>query len=370
MGYQFGHLRAHKVERSRVGKLYRASGGKVSHGAEEDGDFASDGEIERDAAHRGDRGPLQGQGKSPSVRKAGGHVHGKKNKHRMDRKRGGAAKHPDAKQDRKMVKEMVKSSALQHRAKGGKVKGKGAKTIINIVAGGGGKQQPPMMPPPPMPPRPMMPPPGPPPGGPPPGMPPGGPGAPPGMAGPPGMPPGAMPPPGPPRARGGAVKGVSRAIAPAPAPKGKGKTSKATPPVRQGYGTKVRDEAMPLGGGSAGPGDRMPPDTMSWKDGKRNGTAVQHTDGKTDGPDIGRGRVITYATGGGVDPPSRSVRPAKAINGKGMTSMETPPAHTGGPKVSHAAKPVKAGAYPIHAGGRGGEARLEKARSASRRGAP
>lgn len=32
----------------------------------------------------------------------------------------------------------------------------------------------------------------------------------------------------------------------------------------------------------------------AWNDGLRNGTPVQHTNGKNDGKDIGRGKVITY----------------------------------------------------------------------------
>ena len=136
--------------------------------------------------------------------------------------RGGEVReeHPDVKEDRALIREMVKKNDLKHPAKrkdGGGVEGrarggksdrpKGGKTTVNVIVppgmGGGAA---------PMPPRPMMPPPGPPPGG---GMPPPGampPPRPP-MAGMGPMPPGG--PPMPPRARGGkidagAASGVGR----------------------------------------------------------------------------------------------------------------------------------------------------------------
>lgn len=363
MAHAFNHLRAHKVEKSRVHKLYRASGGKVSHGAEETSDFASDGEIVRDKEHRGNRGPNGKQGKSPSVHKAGGHVHGKKSKHRMDRKRGGKVKRacggdtPPSSSMQAPSNPTYNSSTgkVKGLKTGGKVKGKG-KTTINIMVGGQDKPPMPMMPPPP--PRPPMPPPG---AGGPPGMPPGGP--PPG--GPPGMPPPGMMPPGPPRARGGAVKGVSTKIAAAPPMQGRGATSKAVGPAKK-VGTGAKDMAAPPG--PTGVGDKMPKDSLAWNDSAKNKTKVQHTDGKTDGPDIGRGKPITYHRGGAVGL-STPVRPVKPMQGMGQTSKATPPAYSGGPRVSHAEKPTKEGHYPIKTGGRGGEARLAKARGAGRHGA-
>ena len=38
----------------------------------------------------------------------------------------------------------------------------------------------------------------------------------------------------------------------------------------------------------------------AWVEGNRAGTQVQHTDGKMDGPNIGRGKPITYKKGGRV----------------------------------------------------------------------
>ena len=39
----------------------------------------------------------------------------------------------------------------------------------------------------------------------------------------------------------------------------------------------------------------------AWAEGNRAGTQVQHTDGKMDGPNIGRGKPITYKKGGRVN---------------------------------------------------------------------
>jgi hypothetical protein len=114
------------------------------------------------------------------------------------RARGGHVSHPDEKEDKKVVREMVKGEALKHghkahqradkRARGGKVKHKG-KTVVNVnVAPQQAPPHPMPMPPPAAaapPPRPPMPPPG--------------AGGPPGA--PPGMPPGGMPM----RAKGGPV---------------------------------------------------------------------------------------------------------------------------------------------------------------------
>jgi hypothetical protein len=41
-------------------------------------------------------------------------------------------------------------------------------------------------------------------------------------------------------------------------------------------------------------------DGPAWNEGLKNGTQPQHADGKMDGKDIGRGRVVTFKTGGGV----------------------------------------------------------------------
>jgi hypothetical protein len=166
----------------------------------------------------------------------------------------GGGVHDDAAEDRKMVKHMVKKTALRasggpvtsrmdrtpRRAKGGKVGRKG-KTTVNVVVGhpgSGGPSPMPMVPPVVAgPPRPPVAPPMPPPGL-APGLPPGGPGLPMG-----------------PRKGGGRTYAKGGAVKDGPA----------------------------------------------WNEGRRNGTQVQHSDGKDDGKDIGRGKPITYRTGGRIE---------------------------------------------------------------------
>ncbi len=134
---------------------------------------------------------------------------------------------------------------VQAFAKGGKVKG----TTVNvIVSPSGGDKGPMPVPvpvgagaPPPMPPHPPMAGPMPPPGG----------------------PPGMMPPPGPPIRKNGGRIGFAKG------------------------------GAVPKGSASeSGP---------TWKEGRRNGTPVQHTDGKSDTKDIVRPRQVTFKTGGKVE---------------------------------------------------------------------
>jgi hypothetical protein len=124
-----------------------------------------------------------------------------------------------------------------------------------------------------------------------------------------------------------------------------GKVSHASTPVAPAkvIGSKLaRDEAAPGHGSTEkdGPGDKMPQNSLAWTDSAKNKTPVQHTDGKIDGPDIGRKKVITYNRGGKVDMGFGVHPTAKASN-----------AH-------------------IMAGGRSGNARLQKARQASKTEAP
>jgi len=168
------------------------------------------------------------------------------------------ADHTDEPEDRALVKAMVKPGALKHKPHGGKVKHrldkphrakggrvKHAKTNVNVIVGHGGPSGPPPMPVP---------------------VPAAGPVAAvprPPMAGPmlgmaPALPPGGpmLPPPGAP-------------------PMGPRKAGGRT------YKSGGRVGAMP-----------------GYASTKKHATAVQHTDGKKDGKDIGRGRQITYKRGG------------------------------------------------------------------------
>lgn len=163
--------------------------------------------------------------------------------------------HPDEKADVGLVKKMVKKTSLKvdgakpkhradrmQRAKGGRTNKKGTNVTVVVAPqgqGGGARPMPVPMPPPGAAAPPMAaPPPRPP-------MPPPGPGM---------MPPGAMPPGMPPRRHGGRTYATGGAVKDGP----------------------------------------------TWKEGVRNGTQVTHRPGKNDLADIGRGKPITYATGGQV----------------------------------------------------------------------
>lgn len=179
----------------------------------------------------------------------------------------GGRVHSDEAEDKAMVKHMVKPGALKahggkvkhradrpHRAHGGKV-GKGKGTNVNvIIAPQGG----PAMPPPGL-------------GGLPPGVPPRPPMPAPGPAGPPMAGPGPMGPPMPPHASGGRAYATGGAVKDGPA----------------------------------------------WKEGLREGTQVQHTDGKKDGKDIGRRRVVTFMAGGAVEHKKGGMGPTGAGSGHG-----------------------------------------------------
>jgi hypothetical protein len=334
MSHPFNEHRAHRHERARVGHiLHRKVGGRVDAASKEDASFESDAEIEADAERHGSRG--FDTGKPPSRRKHGGHVPGHKAKHRLDRARGGRA-HGDEKEDRALVKKMLaeherKEKEAEHRARGGRTnkhKGKGS-THVNVIVGGqhpAGGMPPPVMPPP-MPPRPVVAPPGPPPGG-----PPGLPGGPPGGLPPPGMGPPGMPP-GMPRRRGGAVKAAY-------------------------------DHAKPLSGAKSTPGDAMPANPPGWTESAKHKTPVQHSDGKIDGPDIGRPKPITYRRGGGVRSASASVAPAKGFASPALVSRAAPTAPGNPARTSNAEPAVSPGRYPIQAASKSGVGRLQKARAA------
>lgn len=156
----------------------------------------------------------------------------------------GGAAHPDAAQDRKLVKAMVKTKALKvdgqkgtsarldRYARGGKVKGKGATNVNVIIApqGGGDHSAPPMPP-----------------------------------------------------LSAGAAGGPPSLPAPPPAP------AMMKPPMGGPPGMPMRASGGRIKSGPA------------WAEGLRNGTPVEHTDGKNDTKDIVRPRQVTYAKGGKVE---------------------------------------------------------------------
>lgn len=223
--------------------------------------------------------------------------------------KGGGKVHPDAEQDKKLIKRMLGKHLGEiggakakmrmdrpRRASGGKV-GKNAKTVVNVITGG--QQQPPA--PPPIiapPPGAMPPPPGPPPGGPPPGM-----------GGPPMLPPpGAGGPPMPPmRAKGGKVKRDAG-----------GRVSWGA--TESPSSIKARKEDIDFGVKTTGARDNVDnvapsskarrSDMSGWPSraegggvrskGMHVGTKVQHDDAHDDLKDMHRGRVVTFKTGGGV----------------------------------------------------------------------
>lgn len=182
----------------------------------------------------------------------------------------GGAVHPDEKQDKKLIDRMVKKSALSDsgdkakkradrpgRAKGGRVKAaKGKGTNVNVIIAGGGPHAG--------------------------AMPPAGVGAP--MAAPPMpphppiMPPAGMPPGGAPSMGG---------MPPMPAHKNGGRAYAKGGRVK---GTKVYEEGV------------------------KAGTQVQHDPGKNDLAQLGRGKPITYKSGGKVEAP-QGVSPATKLPG-------------------------------------------------------
>ena len=220
--------------------------------------------------------------------------------------------------------------AVKHRAdkraRGGKVKHKG--TTVNIINSPGQHPGMPPMPPPglagAMPPHPPM--------APPPMMPPGG-------AAPPMPPPGAMPP-------GGAI------------------------PPRPGM---MPPPGMPM----RARGGRIK-DGPAWQGGLDAGTQVSHTDGKSDGKNIGRGKVVTFKTGGGVIKTFRA-----GGGGVGQTSGSAGPGVPYTPTYKRTKEPLAPevkramggraeapkgveSASKLPGGAGGGEARLAKERRAAR----
>ena len=243
MAHPYAAHRQTAKEHSRVGHITKGykSGGAV-HGAKAIGKKAL-------SLHKQEHAEL--------------HAEGGKSKHRMDRPK---------------------------RAKGGSVKGKhNAKTIVNVISGGhpaGGAVPagPPMAPP-----------------GPPMGIAPAAMAPPPMAAKPPMMPPGAgAPPPMPMRARGGKIHRASG-----------GKMPSAEDIVASNKrmvpsgGMSPEDAMRRIEEATQKPmqkarGGKVTKGTAVFEEGQRNGTPVQHMRGKGDLEQMGRGKQVTFESGGRV----------------------------------------------------------------------
>jgi hypothetical protein len=261
MGHPYAEHRQTKKEHSRVGHITKGykSGGAV-HGAKAIGKKSL-------SLHKQEHAEL--------------HAEGDKSKHRMDRPK---------------------------RAKGGKVKGKhNEKTVINVISGGhpaGGAipSGPPMAPP-----------------GPPMGIAPAAAMPPPMVAKPPMMPPGAgAPPPGPPmpmRAKGGKVRhredgGRTRlagdvvdfpiTMQESDARRVSGMKNPA--PSRGPAPSPLKGPGAAANGGriERAKGGKVTKGTKVFEEGQRNGTPVQHMRGKGDLEQMGRGKQVTFESGGRV----------------------------------------------------------------------
>jgi hypothetical protein len=392
MAHPFHEHRAHKVEKSRAhkiagGRLGYARGGGIGSAhhvdAEEDDTFETDRQVASNPLHVRKR---HLQTAHPS-RKRGGHVEGKGVKHRLDRhhRRKGGGVHSEASEHKalKAIKELehheraeIAHEKRPHRAAGGRTGHGGKKHVTNVIVapqGGGGAHPVPV----------------PVPAGPPPGLAPAAAPPRPPMAGPPGgMPPGA-PPMGmmPPRKKGGRVHGrrgyfdgggipfsataapqqmplPARPIGPNPAWGGSavpnanmtGMGNAGMPgapyPVRgfkRGGHVGVRNQGPRGPVGESGP---------AFEAGKRAGTPVQHTDGKTDGPNIGRGKPITYARGGHVEGVSHAIPPLRRI--ADPVSREVEQVLPAPNNTSRAVKPASSKPPKMTAGSKSGEGRLQK----------
>lgn len=89
----------------------------------------------------------------------------------------------------------------------------------------------------------------------------------------------------------------------------------------------------------------------TWEEGRKNGTQVQHHDGKDDQKDIGRRRVVTFLAGGRVK---------KDCGGPAQTPTRAKGGRVGRDAVAPATK--------LPGGSGGGEARLVKAHRAEHKG--
>jgi hypothetical protein len=142
------------------------------------------------------------------------------------------------------------------------------------------------------------------------------------------------------RAKGGKVKGKSNAKTVVNVitghPGGGAAPPPMAPPGLAGAMAPPPVAPPPMGVKPPMPGPGMPPPGMPMRKrggavksiGMHVGTKVQHTDGKDDGKDIGRGRVVTFWAGGKVkkDCGGPAQTPTRARGGKVESSDAVAPA--------------------------------------------
>jgi len=247
MAHPHNEKRAHKVERARIGHI--TEGYESGHADRSVKHYATGGGVKPDAVNED-----KVLAKAATKEHNSGHASGGRVKHRADRF-----------------------------ARGGKVKGKGTTVNVNISPSAG---SPPLSASPPMPPRPV---------------------APPTPAGPPMAPAPGGAPPMPMRARGGKVRADGGATDYDSGVE-KLKVRMKNPYVSmQGRMKSAEDlsDAVPRprasGGGVNGVYPTPGKGTSVFRSSVKDGTPVQHDDGKQDTANIGRGRVVTYKTGGAVE---------------------------------------------------------------------
>ena len=108
-------------------------------------------------------------------------------------------------------------------------------------------------------------------------------------------------------------------------------------------------------------------DGPAWKEGLNAGTQVQHSDGKSDGKDINRGKVITYRDGGKVG--NQTSGTAGAAEQYRDTYKRVKPHVAGIERATGGKVEAPKGVDPstrLPGGAGGGEARLTKEQRARR----
>ena len=138
--------------------------------------------------------------------------------------------------------------------------------------------------------------------------------------------------------------------------------------------------AMPPGGAMP-PRPGMPPPGMpmrarggrikdgpAFQEGLNAGTQVQHSDGKSDGKDIGRGRVVTFWAGGKVGQTSGTAGPGVSYKPTSKRTKEplAPEVKRAMGGRAEAPKGVEAASKAMPGGAGGGEGRLTKERRAEK----